>query len=157
MGPEQWCEVSLLDLDSKEWLLPMQLDWLVYSIASADPLNSPWLVHGSRAPNKATEHNYVPRLALIDPLSGVVDLQMFYGTPYWPVDLDPLGRYVIYLDKQLQSISRLEPATGKLDIDERFYHDEAKLFIAPGGDPVYVWHEDMLVRAQYTEHREFEE
>jgi len=156
-GPEEWCHVSLLDLDSGEWLLPVELDWLVYEVASADPLNQPWLVRGSRAPNKASEHKYVPRLALLDPRSEVTELQMFYGTPYWPVKLEALGRYVVYLDQQLQSIARLEPATGQLDLDPRFYRDDAQLFVALGGDPVYVWDQDTLVRARYTEHQDFGE
>lgn len=155
--PEEWCHVSLLDLDSGEWLLPVELDWLAYQVAAEDPLNQPWLVRGSRAPNKASEHRYVPRLALLDPRSEVVDLLMFYGTPYWPVALDPRGRYVVYLDQQLKAIARLEPATGSLDLDPRFYHDDAQLFVAAGGDPVYVWHEGTLLRAVYSEHRQFEE
>jgi hypothetical protein len=156
-GPDEWCEVRLLDLDNGEWLLPVGLDWLAYEVAAADAINQPWLVRGSRAPNKASEHRYLPRLALLDPRSQVVELQLFHGTPYWPVKLDPLGRYVVYLDQQLQAIARLEQATGRLDLDKRFYQDDAQLFVAPGADPVYVWYRDTLLRAEYTEHEDFGE
>lgn len=156
-GPEQWCHLSLLDLDSGEWRLPVDLDWLVYQVAGDDPLNQAWQVRGSRSPDKASEHKYVPRLALLDPRSGVVDLQMFYGTPYWPVKLDPRGRFAVYLDQQLKAIARLELDSEQLDLDKRFYADDAQLFVAPGGDPVYVWSKGTLVRATYSEHKDFGE
>jgi len=156
---DEWCQLALLDLVSGEWLRTFEINdpgnparqWVIYEIAGENLAEGPWLVRGSRAPNVTTEHKRVPRLALLDPDTGYVDLLMFHGDPYWPLALEETGRYVTYLDQQRQAIVRLDLEEQRLDVDPRFYADEAKLFIGRGGSPVYVWSDTLLFEAKFTE------
>ena len=65
------------------------------------------------------------------------------------------GKYVVYLDRQREAIVRLDPETNLLDVDPRYYHDEAQLFVAEGGGRVYAWFEDALIHAQFSEQEQF--
>jgi hypothetical protein len=146
------CRVHVLDLDNMKWSATVELDWVVYQVASADADNLPWLVRGSRAPRTNVEHTRVPRLALIDPLSGAVDFKEFLGEPVWETALDPTGKYVAYMDGMRKALVRLDVEAGELDIDPAFFDGEAKLFVSAGGDTVLAWNKKMLYRANFTKH-----
>ena len=151
----EWCHTRLFNIDSGEWSDPIRLEseqapWVIYQVAGDDALQQPWLVRGGRPPNKNTEHTRVPRLARVDPLSGAIELLLFYGRPWWPVVLEPHGGCVVFADQQRRAIVRLDPAANTLDYDPRFYHDEAQLFVGEGGSPVYVWQAGTLLRAEFS-------
>lgn len=161
-GGTEWCYVQLLDLAAGEWLAPLKLEnelapWVIYEVAGNDAANQPWLVRGGRPPNKNTEHRRVPRLARVDPVSGAIELLLFYGKPYWPVVLEPHGGAVVYADAQRQAIVRLDPLAQTLDYDPRFYHEEVRLFVGEGGSPVYAWQAGTLLRAEFTAQESFAE
>lgn len=149
--PIDQCAIFLYSLDADEPLRSIELDWPVYQIASPDPENLPWLARGSRYPNKQTEFRRVPRLATLDPDSGKVKLQVFSGRPYWPLVLAPKGDKLAYLDQRRAAIVRLNRDTGAIDIDLRFYSEDAQLSYTMG-DEVYVWQASLLFRAEFTEH-----
>jgi hypothetical protein len=151
----EWCHTRLLNIDTGEWSEPLRLEseqapWVIYQVAGDDAWHQPWLVRGGRPPNKNTEHTRLPRLARVDPLSGAIELLLFYGRPWWPVVLEPHGSCVVFADRQRQAIVRLDPAAGLLDYDPRFYHDEARLFVGEGGSPVHVWQAGTLLRAEFS-------
>jgi len=147
------CSVYLFDIASGEQLRQIELSWPVYQIASADPVNMLWLARGSRYPNKQTEFRRVPRLALLDPDSGKVKLQVFGGRPYWPVVLATRGARFTYLDQRRGAIVRLDRETGAIDIDPRCYSESAQLFITADGE-VYAWDNALLFRAEFSEHEQ---
>ena len=162
-----WCSLAVLDLDSGEWAQSHEIyapddlarQWVIYDIAAEDLVQGPWLVRGSRAPNKNTEHTRVPRLAWLDPATGHVDLLMFHGDPLWPVALDPSGGGMVYLDRQRQGVVRLGLAEQRLDVDPSWYtdNDEATVYAGPGADKVYIWSRTRLYRPEFTETEEIEE
>jgi len=147
----EWCQVSVIDLPGGEYLRSLDLDWVVYDIAGHNIVNEPWLVHGSRLPNKNTEHKRVLRLAMIDPATGMQKILPFISKPYWPMRLEPRGQYAVFLDQHNSAVSRLNPATDLLEFDPRYYDPEAELFVAEGGERVYAWHETDLVQAVFSE------
>jgi len=151
MTPEL-CRIHVLDLDSMKWTASVDLDWVVYQIASADADNLPWLARGSRAPRTNVEHTRVPRLALLDPLSGAVDFKEFLGEPVWETALDPTGKYVAYMDGMRKALVRLDIEAGELDIDPAYFDGDAKLFVSTGGDTVLAWNKKMLYRASFSQH-----
>ncbi|MBN2081920.1 hypothetical protein JW859_06895 [bacterium] len=153
----EWCNVSVIDLPSGEYLRKLDLDWVVYDIAGNDIINEPWLVHGSRLPNKNTEHKRVLRLALIDPATEMQKLLNFYGLPYWPMGLEPHGQYAVFLDQLRGAIARLNPATEVVEFDPRYYNPETQVIVAEGGERVYCWYKAELVRARFTEQTDYAE
>lgn len=166
IAPEgEWCQVGLLNLATGEWVQNFQIhdpenpdrQWVIYEIAGENLAAEPWLVRGSRLPNKNTEKTRVPRLALVDPLTGHVELLMFHGEPIWPMALDSRGRYLVYLDRHREAIVRLDIKSHQLDYDARWCAGDGNVMVAPGGSPVYVWRGTELIRADFTEHEEFEE
>lgn len=154
--PDDVCQLHILDLDTLEWTHKVELNWIVYEVAADDVEFGPWLVRGSRAPQTNVEHKRVPRLARLDPASGAQDLLEFWGEPAWEAQLEPHGRFIVYMDRQRQGLVRLDPASGELDLDPRWYHEEAKIFVAEGGDPVYLWHRGVLLQAEWSQHEQFE-
>jgi len=150
------CQLYTLDLDSRKWTKIIETTWIIYHVAGPDFENEPWLVSGSRGPMTNTEHQRFARIALIDPSSGAQDLLEFHGTPEWDVAIDPYGKYVVYTDVDRKAIVRLDPSAGSLDIDPRWYAEDAKLFVNESGE-VYAWHREMLVHAEWRDHEHFEE
>lgn len=145
------CRVQILDLDSLQWTGTADLDWVVYQVASPDVDNLPWVVRGSRAPRTNTEHQRIPRLAMVDPISGAVDLKEFFGEPVWETALDPHGTYVVYMDAMRHALVRAEVETGALAADQQIFDENAKLFVSDGCRTVLVWNKTTLQQARFTD------
>ena len=151
------CQVYVLELDTGQWQLVFELDWLVYQVGVSSVYDEPWLVSGSRFPNQSTELRRVPILARIVPGAGVVDILELWGDPVWEIAIEPRGKYAAYMDRRRRAMARLEPSTGSLDLDYRWFSDseDGKLFINEGGGKVFFWQRDVLVQAEWAEHEQF--
>lgn len=162
------CEVWLLDLDKLHWEKMFTLAWIAYEVGVSQIYDEPWLVAGSRSPFETTSSGQplpapapgaarrVPRLALVVPRAQTEQILELHGEPVWDIALEPRGRYACYMDRQRRGIVRLEPATGKLDLDSRFYcgDDRASLSCGDGGDHVYYWYRGIFVEAQWDKHED---
>ena len=149
------CTLFVLDLDSRQWKKITDTTWIIYKAGGENLNNEPWLIVGSRAPRNNTEGTRFPRMGRVDPASGVVDLLEFNGAPDWDVALEPHGKYVAYTDGQRKALVRYSPATGAMDIDPRWFSEEAKVFMGEGGDPVFVWKGPLLLQAKWSKHEQF--
>jgi hypothetical protein len=149
---EDQCLLFALDLATLKWRQVIQTNWVILHVGGRNLDSEPWVVAGSRAPATATEGRRFARFARIDPASGSEKLSEFYGTPDFEVALEPHGDYLAYTDSQRQALVRLKPATGELDLDPRWYADDAKLFISEGGERVYAFQHGALVLAQWSRH-----
>lgn len=165
---EDACEVWLLDLDSLKWEKVFSLKWIAYQVGIRSVYDEPWLVAGSRAPTEeagtgkplptdVVSAKRVPRLALVVPRSQTEQLLELHGAPVWNVAMEPHGQYVAYMDRQRRGIVRYEPATGKLDLDSRFFSgdDRGSLFCGEGGQHVYYWFRGIFVEAKWDKHENF--
>jgi hypothetical protein len=149
---EDQCQLFSLDLTSMQWKKVIDANWAIYHVAGADFDNAPWVVAGSRAPDDAAEGRRFARFGRIDPSSGAEDLAEFYGTPDFEVALEPHGKYIAYTDSARKAIVRLNPGTGELDIDPRWYADDAKLLISEGGEQVFAYKQGALVHGEWSKH-----
>lgn len=163
------CEVWLLDLDALKWEKVFGLAWIAYEVGVDSVLDSPWLVAGSRAPNEAAGTGQalpgadpaaakrIPRLALVVPRAQTEQILELHGEPVWDIALEPRGRYACYMDRQRRGVVRLDPATGKLDLDSRFYcgDDRGSLFCGEDGHHVYYWYRGAFVEAQWDKTEDF--
>ena len=66
--------------------------------------------------------------------------------------LEPHGDFIAYTDSARKAIVRLNPATGEMDLDPRWYEDDAQVFISEGGEHVYAFKHGVLVLAQWSRH-----
>jgi hypothetical protein len=100
----------------------------------------------------------VPKLALLVPRAGITRAVEFQGNPVWRVAVDPRGKYIAYVDRRRHAMVRVEPATGKVDIDPRWWLDDEKIEVLMGdnGEKVFFWKGSILIRAQWTEHEDNE-
>ncbi len=149
---EDQCQLFTLDLSTMEWKKIIAANWAIYHVGGADFDSMPWVVAGSRAPDDAAEGRRFARFGRIDPNSGAEELAEFFGTPDFAVALEPHGKYIAYTDSVRQAIVRLNPGTGELDIDPRWYADDAQLQISEGGTHVYAYKQGALVHGTWSKH-----
>ncbi|MCC7477574.1 hypothetical protein IT575_03865 [bacterium] len=167
-GPKDLCRLFVLDLQNYQWLQVAELDWIVYDVGTISVWNEPWLISGSRSPaaSNAEGETYapqegqtgvrVPKLGRLIPATGMTETIPYQGNPVWDVAVDPSGAYIAYMDRRRYAMVRVEPATGKVDIDPRWWSDdtELKVFINEGGERALFWRGDILIRGQWTQHED---
>jgi hypothetical protein len=167
-GPSDVCKLYILNLQTKQWQEVATLDWAVYKIGTSSVWDSPWLLYGSRSPAaKNAEGEFyapqegqtgvrVPKLARLIASSGILESVPFQGNPVWDVGMEPTGRYIAYMDRRRYAMVRVDPASGMTDIDPRWWSDdvELKVFVSEGGDKVFFWRGDILVRGEWTGHED---
>lgn len=149
---EDQCRLYALDLDGMQWTKIIDANWAIYHVGGEELDSMPWVVAGSRAPDDAAEGRRFARFGRADPGSGVIELAEFHGTPDFEVALEPHGKCIAYTDSERRAIVRLNPGTGELDIDPRWYADDAKLLIGEGGTHVYAYKQGVLVHAEWSRH-----
>ncbi len=165
-GPKDTCRIFVLDLQTEKWQQVAELDWVVNDIGTSSVWDNPWLISGSRSPAASNaEGEYyapqegqtgvrVPKLGRLIPGTGMTEMVPYQGNPVWDVGIDPTGSYIAYMDRRRHAMVRVEPATGKVDIDPRWWTDdtELKVFVSEGGGSVLFWRSDILIRGKWTEH-----
>lgn len=149
---EDQCLLFALDLATLKWQQVIKTNWVILHVAGKNLDTEPWVVAGSRAPVSSSEGQRFARYGRIDPASGSEALSEFNGAPDFEVALEPHGEYLAYTDSSRKAIVRLNPATGELDLDPRWYADDAKLFISEGGERVFAFKQGVLVLAQWSRH-----
>jgi hypothetical protein len=149
---EDQCLLFALDLATLKWQQVIQTNWIILRAGGRNLDTEPWVVVGSRAPANGTEGRRFARYGRIDSASGSEQLSEFNGLPDFEVALEPHGDYIAYTDSSRKAIVRLNPATGELDLDQRWYADDAKLFISEGGERVFAFKQGALVLAQWSRH-----
>jgi hypothetical protein len=164
------CAIWVLNLRTQQWEEIVRLDWIAYRIGTSSTWGEPWLVAGSRAPNarQADGTFYAPqegatgvrvaKLARIVPRAGLVQTVELQGNPVWYVGMAASGKYVAYVDRRRHAMVRVEPASGKVDIDPRWWLDdeEVKVLISGDGEKVFFWKGATLIRGQWSEHEDNE-
>jgi hypothetical protein len=162
------CEVWVLDLDALKWEKVFTLAWIAYEVGVSKVFDEPWLVAGSRSPKEGEDgkplpsdvasSKRIPRLALVVPRAQTEDVLELRGDPVWDVALEARGRFACYMDRQRRGLVRLEPATGRLDLDSRFYcgDDRAAMYCAEDGAHVFYWLRGIFVEAKWDKHEDFE-
>jgi hypothetical protein len=152
------CQVQLLDLDTLEWEQQPPLDWLVYQIGGDDLQHTPWVLLGSRAKESTAEPGRSARLALFHPDTKIVEQLPMFGDVIWnqlgDFKLDPHGKYLVYIDGRRKGIVRYELATGKLDIDPRWYSHEGKLLVDADASTVLLIKDNTVMRAEWKLHED---
>ncbi len=162
------CRVFVLDLGERKWEEIFSLSWIAYKVGVSNVFDEPWLVAGSRpageklgdsasyAPADGTQGKRVPRLALVVPRAGTEQILELWGNPVWDIAVEPYGKYVSYMDRQREGIVRLNPASGELDLDSRWFSDDpkAKLFIGSGGEHTFYWKRNILIEANWDKHEQ---
>jgi hypothetical protein len=58
------------------------------------------------------------------------------------------------MDSARRGLVRLNPETGEVDIDKRWFSSDEKteLFIGSGGERCHAWLRDVLVQAEWSDH-----
>jgi hypothetical protein len=153
---EDECHLYTLDLDNPEWKEITTLKWIVYEAGGPDLDNEPWLIAGSRGKEDATETKRTPIYGMLDPASGVTELLRSFGEPVWQIEVEPYGKYVLFLDEQRQALVRLDPLTGDLDYDPRWFNKDAKIITSTGSKTVLLWYRSMLLQAKWSGHEKQE-
>jgi hypothetical protein len=151
-------QVQVLDLDSLQWIQQQDFDWVVYQMACDDVEHKPWVLLGTRTKKAVSEPARVPRLALFHPgQQGVQELPL-YGDVVWSNShdfrVDPHGQYVVYMDRRRKGLVRLEPATGKLDLDPRWYTRKAQLLMDEHASTVLLVQDNTVMQADWSKHEE---
>lgn len=156
LGSEDYCEMYLFAPETREWVHKLDIPWLAMEISGRDLKNAPWTIRGTRKPRDNMEHTRIPRLAVVDPVSGHTRLLQFWGQPDWTARLSSDGNYVCYADPQRQAVVRMNPWEGTCDIDGRYFAPDMQLLPADNATLLYVWHERQLFIAKYSEQEQYE-
>lgn len=153
------CEVYVLDLDAHQWVQVFNLPWVAYSVGVASVADAPWVVAGSYSnfdpatgqPLDAARGARLPRLARVMPVEGTTDLLPLGGEPVRQIALEGRGSHALYLDGRRNAIARLDLASGRLDLDKRWYSpdEEVRLFISSDGERCFAWRQDILIEASW--------
>src|SRR5690606_6953454 len=93
------------------------------------------------------EHKRQPRVALLEPESGMIEELELGAEPEFNLTMDSLGKQLVFMDPNKHALVLLEIESGATQIDEQWFSDDAKLFFADDDSAIYVWFKDILYRA----------
>jgi hypothetical protein len=160
---EDSCEVYVLDLQTRAWEKVFALPWIAKAFGVSSVFDAPWLVSGTRpageqlgegashTPQDGQQGKRVQRVALIVPRAGTPEILEIWGNPAGDLALEAHGEYFAYMDRNRRGMVRVRPASGELDLDDRWFSNEPDLrvFISAGGTHTFFWKRDILIEARW--------